>query len=51
MKEWYYKYIESGVSPEYDSKKDAELLEWLEPHNINEWEALKTKWTIEGKIK
>ena len=51
VKEWYYKHIESGVSPKYDESKDAELLEWLEPTNEVEWEDLKLRWTLEGKIK
>ena len=51
IKEWYYKYTSSGVSPSWDDKLDSELLEWLEPKNPLEWDALKTKWTIEGKIK
>ena len=51
VKDWYYKFTSSNVSPKYDEMLDAELLEWLEPHNEKEWETLKNKWIKEGKIK
>lgn len=51
VKEWYYEFTKKGISPEYDEKLDAELLEWLQPTNEAEWEELKFKWILEGKIK
>ena len=51
VKEWYYKVTSTGISPKYDAKKDAELLEWLYPKTPEEWEVLKEKWIKEGKIK
>ena len=51
VKDWYYQFTSSNVSPKYDEILDAELLEWLEPHNQKEWETLKNKWIKEGKIK
>lgn len=50
VKDWYYKFTESGISPKYDLSRDADLLEWLEPSNEFEWEMLKRKWELEGKI-
>ena len=51
VKDWYYKYTEMGISPEYKEDLDSELLEWLEPSNEMEWEILKRRWEFEGKIK
>ena len=51
VKEWYKKHTLEGVSPKYDLKKDADLIEWLKCKNKNEWETLKQNWIHEGKIK
>ena len=31
---WWKDYVESGISPEYDEKKDAEILKALRTHNL-----------------
>ncbi len=51
VKEWYKKFTNQRISPQYDVKLDSELLEWLKPRNVSEWEELKEKWILEGKIK
>ncbi|UUD36920.1 YqaJ-like viral recombinase domain [Mycoplasmopsis californica] len=48
-KEWYKKYIHNGVSPEFNRTKDAELLEYLECENEEQWQALINKWKKEGE--
>ncbi len=50
VKDWYYKFTSFNISPKYNEVLDAELLEWLEPHNSEEWEKLRKKWIEEGKI-
>jgi len=32
---WWEKYVLTGISPDYDSKKDAEILEALKTHNLS----------------
>ena len=50
VSEWYKTYTASGASPQYDEKADAELLEWLDISNEQEWSQLKQKWINEGKL-
>ncbi|MBN3534571.1 MAGa7180 family putative nuclease [Mycoplasma procyoni] len=50
IKDWYYKYTDSGVSPKYNERLDAALLEYLECKNMDEWRMLLEKWADEGKI-
>ncbi|NQZ65641.1 MAG: YqaJ viral recombinase family protein [Mycoplasmatales bacterium] len=50
VKEWYYQFTNQRISPSYDLKVDSDMLEWLKPRNANEWEELKNKWIMEGKI-
>lgn len=50
VKEWYYKYTKSGVSPKYNEILDSDLLQWLACSNEFEWEELKQKWIDEGKL-
>lgn len=33
--DWWNKYVKGGVSPEYDEKKDAEILKALRTNNLN----------------
>ncbi len=51
IKEWYKKYTTSGISPKYDSIKDADLIEYLRCKNENEYKELLDKWKLEGKLK
>ena len=50
VKSWYFKYTSQTQSPQYDEVVDADLIEWLRPSSEQEWNALKLKWTLEGKI-
>lgn len=50
VKEWYAHFTSTGVSPMYDEILDRDLLEWLRVSNQIEWEALKNKWIVEGKL-
>ena len=51
VKEWYLRYVNSGISPKYNLKKDDELLTWLKCKSVDEWEVLKAQWISDGKIK
>lgn len=50
VKDWYLKYTQSGISPQYDENLDSDLLMWLKISNEEEWEQLKNKWINEGKL-
>lgn len=50
VKEWYQNHTKTGISPQYDETLDADLLEWLDCSNKDEWEILKNKWIDEGKL-
>ncbi len=50
IKDWYYEFTKSGKSPEWDSVKDKDQIEYLECKNVDEWIALQEKWKLEGKI-
>ena len=50
IKEWYYEYTKSGISPEWDSVKDKDQIEYLECKNVDEWNVLQEKWKAQGKI-
>lgn len=50
LKEIYSNWTKSGVSPEYNPNRDADLLAWLKCKSKDEWEELKQKWLQEGKI-
>lgn len=43
IKDWYIKHTQSGISPQFDLKKDAELLEYLECETPEESEAFLNK--------
>lgn len=49
--EWYKKYVETGISPEFDPVSDSDVIEWLECRNEEEWLKLKDKWKAIGKYK
>ena len=34
-KSWWKEYVETGISPDYDEKKDAEILKALRTNNVN----------------
>lgn len=51
IKSWYMKYTKSGISPEYNSVKDADLIEYLRCKNESEYKELLDKWNLEGKLK
>ncbi len=48
-KSWYKQYINNGVSPEYNTTRDGELLEYLECENEEQWSQLVDKWKKLGK--
>lgn len=51
IKEFYKKWTTEGTSPKYNPVIDADLLQWLECTNDEEWEQLKNKWIEVGKYK
>ena len=50
MKEWYIKHTKSGISPQWDEKKDKDLIEYLKCENENQYIELLEKWKKEGKF-
>lgn len=48
-KSWYHKYVMNGISPTFDLNRDAEILEFLECENEEQWENLILKWKATGK--
>ena len=50
IKDFYNKYSESGVSPQWKDKVDADLIEYLRCKNEAEWIALLEKWDAAGKL-
>ncbi|MDJ1647359.1 MAGa7180 family putative nuclease [Mycoplasma phocimorsus] len=48
-KNWYKQFIYKGESPEYNTTRDGELLEYLECENEEQWAALIVKWKKLGK--
>ncbi len=50
VKNWYKKHVESGVSPQFDERRDQELIEYLLCRDEIEWEKLCDKWLKQGKI-
>ncbi len=51
IKSWYKEYTTSGISPQYDVVKDADLIEYLRCRNVTEYKTLLDKWSLEGKLK
>lgn len=51
IKAWYLEHTTSGVSPKFNSIKDAEILEYLLCENEKQWMNLLEKWRKEGKVK
>lgn len=49
VKEWYYFYTNSIVSPKYNLIKDKMQVDYLRCKNEQEWEELLNKWKQEGK--
>lgn len=49
IKEWYKKYTNSGISPQWDITKDSDLIEYLKCQNKEEYIELLQKWKNEGK--
>lgn len=33
--EWYHNHVDTGISPDYDEKKDAEIIKILKSNNVN----------------
>ncbi|MCP4336809.1 MAG: hypothetical protein GY679_03095 [Mycoplasma sp.] len=50
IKKWYIKHTQSGLSPEFDERRDKEVIEYLLCKDEFEWEKLCDKWNSEGKI-
>lgn len=50
VKTWYANHTNSGCSPMWNERKDVDLLKWLEPSNLAEWEILKQEWIQAKKI-
>lgn len=48
-KKWYREFVLNGVSPRFEKSRDAELLEFLECENEEEWIFLIQKWKKQGK--
>ncbi|WP_373438554.1 MAGa7180 family putative nuclease [Metamycoplasma equirhinis] len=46
---WFKKYTKTGISPKWNEKIDADLIEFLACKNFNEWEDLYKKWVENGK--
>lgn len=51
IKDWYRTHTISGISPQYNLMKDADLVEYLKCHNEDEYKELLAKWHLEGKLK
>ncbi|TCG11820.1 MAGa7180 family putative nuclease [Mycoplasma todarodis] len=50
VKTWYRKYTSAGVSPQYDERRDKDLIDFLLCRDEQEWKELQEKWLIQGKI-
>lgn len=50
MKDWYYQYTKSGISPQWDEIKDEDLLLYLKCENQEQYIELLEKWKNEGKF-
>lgn len=51
IKKWYTHYTKTGISPEFNLKKDNDLIEYLLCRNIDEYKQLLEKWKKDGKLK
>ncbi|MBU4690692.1 hypothetical protein KQ874_03245 [Mycoplasma sp. ES3157-GEN-MYC] len=49
VKFWKY-YSRTGISPKYDARRDAKVVEYLMCHNEQEWEELFNKWKRFGDV-
>ncbi|TCG11498.1 hypothetical protein C4B24_01840 [Mycoplasma marinum] len=50
VKKWYTKHVELGVSPQFNEKRDADLIDYLLCKDEEEWRILQEKWLAKGKI-
>ena len=50
VKHWYQSYTSSGISPQFDEIKDADLIAYLQCETEQQWKELLNKWDLEGKI-
>ncbi|AIA29495.1 hypothetical protein MCFN_01770 [Mycoplasmopsis californica] len=50
INEFWLNYARTGVSPIFDPIRDAQVLEYLQCRNEDEWFALFNKWKQRGKI-
>jgi hypothetical protein len=51
IKDWYFKYTASGISPKYNEFKDGDLIEYLRCKDAAEYKKLLDKWSADGKLK
>lgn len=51
IKEWYSFYTRDGVSPQFDEKKDKDLIDYLLCENKDQYRTLLDRWKKEGKLK
>lgn len=51
IKLWYKHYTKTGISPQFDLKKDKDLIDYLLCKNIDEYKKLLQIWKKDGKLK
>ncbi|WP_025755459.1 MAGa7180 family putative nuclease [Mycoplasmopsis cricetuli] len=49
VKNWYYKYTKSGISPKYNLSIDGDQIQYLKCSNEQEWIELLNTWIKSGK--
>lgn len=48
--DFFTHYSRTGISPQYDARRDYKVIEYLECHNEQEWEQLFNRWKRLGDI-